>query len=79
MCEHDFSKMIGLFNNGSEYIICTCKNFHGYLKLSNVLERGFGLVWFDVISNIVGYLMLNLIYTYILDIYGLETLVNIVK
>ena len=30
-----------------------------------------GLVWFNDISTIVGYLMPNLFYTYILDIYDL--------
>ena len=30
-----------------------------------------GLVWFDGISTIVGYSMLNPLYTYILDISGL--------
>ena len=29
----------------------------------------FGLVWFYVISTIVGYLMLNPLYTYILNMY----------
>ena len=32
---------------------------------------GFGLVWFYGISTIVGYLMPNPVYTYILDIYDL--------
>ena len=31
----------------------------------------FGLVWFNGTSNIVGYLMPNTIYEYILDIYDL--------
>ena len=31
----------------------------------------FGLVWVYGISNIVGYLTLNLLYTFILDIYDL--------
>ena len=31
----------------------------------------FGLVWFYGIPTIVGYLMLNPLYTYILNIYGL--------
>ena len=31
----------------------------------------FGLVWFDGISTIVGYLMPNPLYTYILNIDGL--------
>ena len=34
----------------------------------------FGLVWFYGVSNIVGYLMPNPIYTYILKIYGLVQL-----
>ena len=35
-------------------------------KFSN---RNFALVWFYCISTIVGYLMPNLVYSYILDIY----------
>ena len=31
----------------------------------------FGLAWFNGILTIVGYLMPNLVYTYILDIYDL--------
>ena len=31
----------------------------------------FGLVWFNGISTIVGYLIPNPLYTYILDIYDL--------
>ena len=31
----------------------------------------FGLVWFYGISTLVGYLMLNPVYSYILDIYDL--------
>ena len=33
--------------------------------------RLFGLVWLYGISNLVGYLMLNLVYTYILNIFDL--------
>ena len=36
--------------------------------ISNLVFR-FGLVWFYGISTIVGYLMPNPLYTYILDIY----------
>ncbi len=32
-----------------------------------------GLVWFGHISTILGYLMLNPLYTYILNIYDLQT------
>ena len=39
----------------------------------------FGLVSFYSISTIVGYLMRDLLYTYILDIYDLQTDVNKVK
>ena len=35
----------------------------------------FGLVWFNGISNIVGYLMPNPLYTYILNIYDFVWLV----
>ena len=34
---------------------------------------GFGLVWFYGISNIVGYLMPNSLYTYTLNIWDLYT------
>ena len=34
----------------------------------------FGLVWFNGISTIVGYLMTNPLYTYIFDVYDLVCL-----
>ena len=48
-----------LFNAKSSFI-------HIYIKY--IL---FGLVWFYVISTIVGYLMPNALYTYILNTYDL--------
>ena len=35
------------------------------------VENLFGLVWFYAISTIVGYLMPNPLYTYVLNIYDL--------
>ena len=45
--------------------------FHSPSRLGNLC----GLVWFYDISSMVGYLMPNLVYTYILNIYDLVWLV----
>ena len=39
-----------------------------WLILCLVFKEWFGLVWFCGVSTIVGYLMPNLLYTYVLDI-----------
>ena len=44
--------------------LCSC-------LLRVFFNTGFGLVWFYGISTIVGYIMPNPFYTYILDIYDL--------
>ena len=40
------------------------------IKWVQVLPINIGLVWFYGISNIIGYLMPNLVYSYMLDIRG---------
>ena len=42
-----------------------------FSKICNMILDWFGLVWFYGISTIVGYLILNPVYTYILNIYDL--------
>ena len=62
-------------------------NLFGTKKLGNCIHCTFiflwsylrGLVWFYGMSTIVGYAMPNPVYTYILDIYDLETQVKKVK
>ena len=49
-----------------------CRLFNAKSSLYIYIKYvGFGLVGFYGISTIVGYLMPNLVYTYILDIYNL--------
>ena len=47
------------------------KQLYGFKQLMIFLMICFGLVWFHGISTLVGYLMPNPIYTYILNIYDL--------
>ena len=47
------------------------------MKLNQIISKMIlmkGLVWFDGISTILGYLMPNPLYTYILNIYDLVLL-----
>ena len=50
--------------NGNEISIDQCNKIFQDIT-SNI---NYGLVWFGGISTIVGYLMLNLVFTYILNI-----------
>ena len=66
-----FSEQLSLFHwihLLSELYTATWQQKQGTLQTWTVW---FGLVWFYGISTIVGYLMLNLFYTYILIIYDL--------
>ena len=49
----------------------TGEYFGGVYSISVIIMYGILKIWFYGISTIVGYLMPNLVYTYILNIYDL--------
>ena len=58
------------------FFLCVCRSIYTHIRLLHpssfaTIENGFIDVWFYGISTILGYLMPNLVYSYVLDIYDL--------
>ena len=70
--DHFYCKLIMVQFGLVLWHINHCRLFNAKSSLYIYIKYiGFGLVWFDGISTIVGYLMPNPLYTYILNIYDL--------